>query len=308
MKPDYQTKISNSEQQDVNQNFLATEKGEIVLDGYIGEPLGTHYYIMILLKCKSKDTYEGKYLYKSQNKFIKLEGKSAGNQLELTERDEKGTITGKFTGEISKFRPTIDGKWSKPDGSGQLSFYVTKIIPISIINSSSYEFVKLKSIKVANEKRVQITGLPDPILSKINKMLNVKKESEMTVLSYEVLYNLNGILTIEYNQSNDEGWNSSDYYCINLKTGDLLKFEDILKPESKSELHKLAMAKLKDDCPEQLDFDEVKEFSDNTNKLDFPIVGLLGVNFISPCARSSGYFIGNRLITFSYEEIKPFLK
>jgi hypothetical protein len=305
---DNQANIPNMEQQDNNQNFLTSSQGEIMLDGYIGEPMGTHYYIMIILNRTSKDTYVGKYLYKSQNKFIKLSGKTIENQLELTEQDEKGEVTGRFKGEISKFRPTIDGKWSKPDGSGQLSFYVTKIIPIGIINSGIYEFARLKSVKIPNEKRVQVIGLPDPVQLKINNMLNVKKESEMKTLTYEVLYNLNGILTIAYNQSNDEGWSSSEYFCINLKTGDLLKFDDILITDSKGELHKLAIAKLKEDCPEQVDFDGYNEFSTNISKIDFPIVGFLGVNFSSPCERSVGYFLGTRLVSFTYDEIKPFLK
>ena len=305
---DSQTILPNTEQQDVKQNFLAAEKGEIILDGYIGEPLGNHYYIMIFLNRTSKDIYEGKYLYKSVQKFIKLEGTTIGNQLELIERDEKGEITGRFTGEISEFRPTIEGKWSKPDGSGQLSFYVSKIIPIGIKNSGNYEFAHLKSIKAENEKRVQVVGLPDSIQLKINNLLNVKKESEMQKLNYEVLYNLNGILTIAYTQENEDGWWSSDYFCINLKTGRLLMFEDIFKSETRSEIHNLAIAKLKEECLEQLDFENVKEFSTNSENLDFPIVGYGGVSFNSPCERSAGYFLGVRLLSFTFEEIKPFLK
>ena len=305
---DSQAILPNTEPQDVKQNFLTSEMGEIVLDGYIGEPTGNHYYIMIFLNRISKDVYEGKYLYKSQQKFIKLEGKTTGNQLELIERDEKSEITGRFTGEISEFRSTIDGKWSKPDGSGQLSFYVSKIIPIGINNSGSYEFAHLKSIKTGNEKRVQVTGLSDSIQLKINNLLNIKKESEMQKLSYEVLYNLNGILTIAYTQTKDDGWWSTDYFCINLKTGRLLTFDDIFKSESRSEIHNLVIAKLKEECSEQLDFDDVKEFSTNSNKIDFPIVEYGGVNFISPCERSAGYFLGVRMLSVTFEEIRPFLK
>lgn len=305
---DSQTILPITEQQDDKQNFLAAEKGEIILDGYIGEPMGNHYYIMIFLNRTSTDTYKGKYLYKSVQKFIKLEGTTTGNQLELIERDEKGEITGRFTGEISEFRPTIEGKWSKPDGSDQLSFFVSKIIPIGINNSDNYEFARLKSIKAENEKRVQVTGLPDSIQLKVNNLLNVKKESEMQKLNYEVPYNLNGILTIAYTQENEDGWWSTEYFCINLKTGRLLTFDDIFKSESKSEIHNLAISKLKEECPEQLDFEDVKEFSTNSKNLEFPIVDDGGVRFSSPCKRSAGYFLGTRLLSFTFEEIKPFLK
>ena len=85
-------------------------------------------------------------------------------------------------------------------------------------------------------------------------------------------------------------------------------FDDIFKSESKSEIHNLAIAKLKEECPEQLDFDDVKEFSTNRKKIDFPIVEYGGVSFISPCERSTGYFLGARVLLFTFEEIKPFLK
>ena len=228
--------------------------------------------------------------------------------MELTERDEKGEITGRFSGVISEFNSSINGKWSKPDGSGQLSFYVSKIIPIGINNSDNYEFARLKSVKAENEKRVQVTGLPDSIQLKVNNLLNVKKGSEMQKLNYEVLYNLNGILTIAYTQMNEDGWWSTDYFCINLKTGRMLTFDDIFKSESKSDIHNLAILKVNEECSEQLDFDDVKEFTTNSKKLDFPIVDNGGVSFISPCERSAGYFLGVRLLSFTFEAIKPFLK
>ncbi|MFH0920479.1 MAG: hypothetical protein V1913_08955, partial [Fibrobacterota bacterium] len=293
---------------DVKQNFLASEKGEIIFDGYIGEPMGHHYYIMIFLNRTSKDIYEGKYLYKSVQKFIKLEGKTIGNQLELIERDAKGETTGRFTGVISEFNSTISGNWSKPDGRGPLSFYASKIIPVGINNPGNYEFAHLKSIKTKNEKRVQVTGLPDSIQLKVNNLLNVKKALEMQELNYEVLYNLNGILTIAYTQKKEDGWWSTNYLCINLKNGGPLTFDDIFKSESRSEIHNLAIVKTKEGCPEQLDFDDVKEFSTNSNKLDFPIVEYGGVSFISPCERSAGYFLGARLLSITFEKIKPFLK
>jgi hypothetical protein len=166
----------------------------------------------------------------------------------------------------------------------------------------------LKSLKVENERRVQVTDLPDSIQLKVNNILNVNKESEMQKLSYEVLYNLNGILTIAYTQTKADGWWSTDYFCINLKTGRILTFDDIFKPESRNDVHRLTIEKLKEDCPEQSDSDGVKEYSTRIEKIDFPIVEYSGVSFISPCERSSGYFLGVRLLSIPFEEIKPYLK
>jgi hypothetical protein len=305
---DSQAVLPKTEQQDVKQNLPAVEKWETIFDGYIGEPMGNHYYIMIFLNRTSDDIYKGKYLYKSEGKYIKLEGKTIGNQLELTEQDEKGNITGKFTGILSESDTKIDGKWSKPDGSGQLNFYVNRIIPIGIGNPGKFDFAHLKPVKSENEKKVMVTGLPDSIQVKVNNLLNIKKESEMQKLNYEVLYNLNGILTIAYTQTKEDGWWSTEYFCINLRTGRLLRFDDIFKSESKNELQNLAIAKLKEECPDQMDFDNVKEFSTNNEKLEFPIVDNRGVSFVSPCERSSGYFLGVRLLSCTFEEIKPFLK
>ena len=88
----------------------------------------------------------------------------------------------------------------------------------------------------------------------------------------------------------------------------MLTFDDIFKSESRSEIHNMSISKIKEECPEQLASGEVKEFSTNIKKVDFPIVGNGGVSFISPCERSSGYFLGVRLLSISFEEIKPFLK
>ena len=285
-----------------NQNpSILSEKGEIVLDGYIGNG----YEIIVWLKPIPGNKFEGKYLYKRVQQYINLDGKVNGNQLELTEKDPKGQITGKFVGDLSSY-PSIRGSWSKPDGTGQLNFYLKKIMPLGISNSTSYEYVRTKTIKNSNDKIVEVTGFSDSVMQKVNSLLKIGKDQEMKSLGYDVRYNLNGILTVAYNQENDEGWSETTYKCINTKVGRYLEFDDIFRSNSKPEIAQLIATKAKENCSEQLDADFSAASIDIKNTQ--LIVTREGISFSSPCGRSVGYYLGIYTVDFTFDELKQYLK
>lgn len=255
------------EEASLSDNKLLKGTDEVIMDGYIGD----HYDVLLLLKEVVPGQFEGKYLYKRVNKFISLNGQLKDNTLVLTERNDKGEVTGRFTCDISNY-PRIDGSWTKPDGSGSMNLYLHKIIPLGVENSNGqFEFAK----KSKDDKG-------------------------------EILYNLNGILTTYYLKDEGDGWSSGEYKCLNLRTETSLKFEDIFKPESKSQILNLIAVKVKEACGQQVG--DGYSASDYTLGDQSTIVTREGIHFISPCERSQGYYHGVFTIDFTFDELSTYLK
>lgn len=256
-----------AEEAPLSENKLLKGTDEVVLDGYIGD----HYDILLLLKEMTPGQFEGKYLYKRVNKFISLKGHLENNDLVLAESNDKGEITGQFTCDVSSY-PRIDGSWTKPDGSGTLNLYLHKIIPVGVGNSNGqFEFGK----KTKDDKG-------------------------------EVLYNLNGILTTYYLKDEGDGWSSGKYKCVNLKTGTSLKFEDIFKPESKSQILDMIATKVKEACGPQVG--DTYSAADYTLDDQSTLVTREGIRFISPCERSQGYYHGVFTLDFTFDELSAYLR
>ncbi len=287
---------------------LQAETGEIIFDGTIGNDYDL-YEIFLLLRPNSVNEYEGKYLYKNQQQFISIKGNIENGALHLTETNAKGEVTGLFTGDLSSY-PAITGTWSKPDGSGVLNFSLKKILPLGTTENvrGTFDFVRLRKIKDGDNRTLQIIKLtPDSIQSKLNALLALEGGhiDDLKRINGYTLYNLNGILTIAIDQESNGGWQSSEYKCLNVRTGRSLKFEDIFKPESKKEIAKLIVSKARENCPQMLDTD----YSEDKINLDEtpPIVTRGGIWFLSPCERSAGYFLGAYTLSFSFEEMRPYL-
>src|SRR6185436_3256999 len=190
------------------QKSILDEPGQVIFDGYIGD----HYDIVMILKKTTGNKFEGRYIYKKQTTFISLSGELKDNKLFLSEKDPKGKETGKFTIDLNlAVYPTMRGNWTKPNGTGKLDLYL-KRVPFPV---ASYAFVKVKSTKVGNDTLVVASGLPAPILSKVNALLHVTRNGEMQSMKNVVEYNLNGILTVFYNESGSGGFASSQIVCIN---------------------------------------------------------------------------------------------
>jgi hypothetical protein len=282
------------------QKSILDEPGEVVFDGYIGD----HYDILLFLKKTTGNKFEGRYLYKKQATFISLAGDLRDNKLQLIEKDPKGATTGKFSIDLASY-PTLRGEWTKPNGTGKLNVYAKRIPVIGPAASTpTYDFVKVKSTKVGRDTVVVASGLPAPVLNKVNALLHVSRNSDTQSMTNTVVYNLGGILTVFYNEGAGGGWSSSQFVCINVKEGRPLKFGDIFPETAKQKMLDLYAAKVLENCPEQLD----KTFKPDTNALDAPIVTPDGISFISPCERSIGYYQGPFTVEFEFGEIGSFLK
>jgi len=85
-------------------------------EGYIetnkGQKLDIDFRFLVLLD----STLVGSYYYKPKNGDLKLVGHlNKDNSFELVERDDNETITGLFSGKLSKDKLSIDGHWMSPE-------------------------------------------------------------------------------------------------------------------------------------------------------------------------------------------------
>jgi uncharacterized protein (TIGR02145 family) len=268
----------------IKKHKMLEEVGEILLDGYIGDG----YDILVSITRTSESKFEGKYLYKRQRKFIHLEGKVVGDSLFLTEWDEKGEKTGRFSAQLSKDYPTIRGFWERANGSGKLPFLLTKIIAVGVVPSSGvWEFA------------------PDSLSAIVKKRTEKTEDGTKNTYENNIIYNLNGILTREIYEE-VRGWSNVNYACINLKTGKRLEYDDLFKKELMGELIDLIVKKIKEACPGSVGSDfSAKDFNSNEN---FVFVSRNGISLIAPCQRQAGYFQGVFTVDFTFEEILPYLK
>jgi hypothetical protein len=282
------------------QKSILDEQGEIVFDGYIGE----HYDIVMILKKDTGNKFEGRYIYRKQAAFISLSGELNDNKLQLSEKDPKGKETGKFIIDLNAY-PTLNGTWTKPNGKGELKLYAKKMpVPGPGANKPEYVFLKVRSTKVGGDTVVVASGLPAPVLEKINTLLHATRDGEMQSMKSTVEYNLNGILTVVYNESSGSGFSSAQYVCINTKEGRPLKFRDIFQEGARSKLLELYEAKVREYCGDQLG----KDYKPASKDLDNPIVTHEGITFISPCQRSIGYYSGPFTVEMGFDEAAEFMK
>lgn len=79
---------------------------------------------------RDNDRLTGTYFYPRVGKNIELKGSiDSGGKLELRETDETGKDTGVFKGQWKSNDPglaSIEGKWSRPDGSKETDFELTQ--------------------------------------------------------------------------------------------------------------------------------------------------------------------------------------
>ena len=107
-----------------NNNFTKTYKGS----------LNNKFQISMTL-IKTDNELNGTYSYIGKNTTLKLEGSidNEGN-ISLNEFNNIGNITGNFKGQLNG--TSINGIWSKPDGSNSMPFLITENYD-SNINSGS---------------------------------------------------------------------------------------------------------------------------------------------------------------------------
>lgn len=127
---------------------------------------------------RAGDRLSGNYAYEKVGTNINLNGTvDAKGNFTLSETDASGKQTGAFKGtwKESEAEPgaTLEGSWTKPDGSGELSFYLIE----QHVNFSGGLKMVAKQIKEENKKRQymlaaeypQIEGSANPGVEKFNQ-------------------------------------------------------------------------------------------------------------------------------------------
>lgn len=80
-------------------------------------------YDVVMRITANNGQISGTYYYKSVGKDLKISGNiDAQGRVNMTEYDEKGNMTGQFTGSLNGNK--IDGTWKKPSGGSTMSFYL----------------------------------------------------------------------------------------------------------------------------------------------------------------------------------------
>lgn len=114
------------------------------------EGLIDNQYRIVLKITSDEGDITGTYFYTSQGGNLKLQGElSAKNEIVMNEFNDDGNQVGLFKGTLSGGK--IEGTWSKPDGSKEMSF--------SLIESSTvYESLQDQTITTNTEKRLIKSG------------------------------------------------------------------------------------------------------------------------------------------------------
>jgi hypothetical protein len=85
--------------------------------------INNKYNISMEMTVKGSQDVTGTYYYESQKRIISINGDLKNSGISLKETDMNNNITGIFNGKfVTKNR--IEGKWSKPDGTKDMSFYL----------------------------------------------------------------------------------------------------------------------------------------------------------------------------------------
>jgi hypothetical protein len=91
--------------------------------GKIGENLLVQMYFEI-----AAEGIEGSYYYESTGRPIQLTGKMGqDNAITLTEKDDKGAVTGRFEGRLAESDNVFTGQWLSPDNQKTLPFTLKKV-------------------------------------------------------------------------------------------------------------------------------------------------------------------------------------
>jgi hypothetical protein len=130
-------------------------------------------------------TMVGSYYYTPRNGSLKLVGKlRANNTFQLVERNEVGTITGYFHGQLASDKKRAAGEWSSPTQAQPFSFKLAQVVGKSYWdyihkNRSLQEYTSLKaairkgakvlSVDVASQ---ELSSLPST-LDKLTRIVSI---------------------------------------------------------------------------------------------------------------------------------------
>jgi len=235
----------------VQNNNKGVPKDRLIFyyDGMIGKNLSIEVTLY-----EFDDSLSGKYRYTSQVTFLSLKGVVNGKQYELSEYDPKGKLTGYFKGERDEKTQNVTGIWTNTKGNKAFPFTFTvkgQSNDLGDVAIGSKE-IQLKDVNGCDCASVSIpvvlSGLYPEKLTSVNSLLSFEKVTGtpmegacecsedksfsygLVYGSYNVEYNKNMILSIEW-WGEGMGAYPSSYYVyinINLNTGQPIVFREML--------------------------------------------------------------------------------
>lgn len=242
-------------------NSLPATAETLNLSGAIDNRMGIN---MVLNVADNKAT--GTYGYGKANSGLNLEGTASGGALKLTEKDNKGKVTGIFSGTLVQGK-RIFGTWADVGKTKSLPFIAAVADPGSldggkdgiIITHQTKKYTKTKDVTnsepaVVTYPIVDQSRLPG-VGAKVQSLLstkNVLKQSPeemgaeikkgdgwLNQVDYTVNYNKNYLVDMDFSQDGCGAYpdGSVSHVLVDLKTGQQVK--------AKSAFNAAALAKLK---------------------------------------------------------------
>lgn len=133
-------------------------------------------------------TMVGSYYYTPRNGSLKLVGKlQANNTFRLVERDEAGSITGYFNGQLASDKKQALGTWSSPTASKPFSFELNQVVGKSYWdyihkNRSLHEYTSLKAAIRKGEKVLSIDVASQELSSLPAALVKLKRIVSINLL------------------------------------------------------------------------------------------------------------------------------
>jgi len=235
----------------------------LIVDSYAGPcpdvrvyrgNIGGHNIEMKL--CREGGNLSGSYFYDGIGKDLTLRGRiDAQGQLALQEFDDSGKQTGKFVCQLrfdsdSDPAATIDGKWSRADGSRETFVSLTeqnigftgslRVIPKVITERRNNLSVSYPQLTGGGGPAV--AGFNGTVTALVSKLIKEFKEGEpspdrsLYQLNYDILLATDNLISLEFSEYADWGGAHPNvyYHAINydLRAGQEMEIEALFEPAS----------------------------------------------------------------------------
>jgi hypothetical protein len=234
-----------------------------IVDSYAGPCLDVRVYRgnigghnIEMKLCQEGSNLSGSYFYDGIGKDLTLRGRiDAQGHLALQEFDDIGKQTGKFVCQLrfdadSDPAATIDGKWSRADGSRETFVSLTeqyigftgslRVIPKVITERRTNLSVSYPQLTGGSDPTV--AGFNSTVTALVSKLIREFKEGEPSPdrsqyqLNYDILLATDNLISLEFSEYADWGGAhpNSYYHAINydLRAGREMEIEGLFKPAS----------------------------------------------------------------------------
>jgi hypothetical protein len=275
-RPQTPPQSANSNDSQVEQPPPSEPSGGTVAAGetfHFRGRIGDKLYIEMTLN-RDGENLTGTYLYARTGKDIQLKGAiDQGGALTLNESDSEGKPTGTFKGKWGNDTgqspelglATIEGKWSKPDGSKETKFNLTeqpvrfssmaRLVPKQISETKKGQYTIAAEYPQITGGDARFDKFNQEARGMITKDVNAFKASETASqtetetppladmpasdleISYEIRYATDDLISVE---SNESAYSRGAAHPNNLtlalnydlKNGKKLALADLFKPKS----------------------------------------------------------------------------